>query len=261
MPHYREGRETGYIAGVEPESAGHGGLHVGRLVSLAILLVIALALASSDAGREFVQDVFEAADELMATHPRAGVVVFVLLSALSAMLAFFSSAVLLPVAIHAWGDVGTFGLLWLGWLLGGMTTYAIGKYLGRDVVRWIVPVERLQPYEQRFASQATFWRVLFFHMLVPSEMPGYVLGLLRYPFLKYLAVLAIAEIPFALGAIYLGKSFVEGNLPMFMLLGAGAILFSILTTRWLIRHGGEDVRDVTPSGEHLHCRPAKGDRQ
>lgn len=219
--------------------------HRGRVLSFVVALLVAVALVGSDAGREFMREVFESADGLISAHPRAGVFLFVGLAALSAILTFFSSAILLPVAIYAWGDRTTFGLLWLGWFLGGVTSYAIGKYLGRDVVQWIVPNERLRVYERRLAAEATFGRVLLFHLLVPSEMPGYVLGLLRYPFRRYVAILAIAEIPFAAGAIYLGSSFVEGNLPVFMLLGAVAVALSIVTTRWFLRHGGRDVSGIT----------------
>jgi uncharacterized membrane protein YdjX (TVP38/TMEM64 family) len=216
--------------------------HRGRFLTFVVALIAGVAIVGSDSGRAVMGEVFEAADRLIAGHPRTGVFVFVGLSAMSAMLAFFSSAILLPVAIYAWGDRTTFVLLWLGWFLGGVTSYAIGKYLGRDVVLWVVPAERLHGYERRLAAQATFGRVLLFHLLVPSEMPGYVLGLLRYPFRRYVAVVALAEIPFAVGAIYLGSTFVEGNLPLFVILAAAAAGLSILTTRWFLRHGGDEPR-------------------
>lgn len=216
--------------------------HRGRFLTFVAALIIAAAIVGSDTGRAFMREIFEAADRLIAGHPRAGVFVFIGLSAFSAMLAFFSSAILLPVAIYAWGDRTTFVLLWLGWFLGGVTSYTIGRYLGRDVVLWVVPAERLRGYERRLAAQATFGRVLLFHLLVPSEMPGYVLGLLRYPFQRYIAVVALAEIPFAAGAIYLGSTFVEGNLPLFVILAAAAAGLSVLMTHWFLGHDGDEER-------------------
>ena len=61
-----------------------------------------------------------------------------MLAALSAMLAFFSSVVVVPVASHQWGPVATVALLWMGWLLGGTMAYAIGRFLGSRVVRQVV---------------------------------------------------------------------------------------------------------------------------
>ena len=49
-----------------------------------------------------------------------GAVLFVVMSAAAAMLAFFSTAVLVPVAVVTWGQTGTFVLLWVGWILGGV---------------------------------------------------------------------------------------------------------------------------------------------
>lgn len=210
--------------------------HRGRFLSLAIVLVIAIALVSSDAGSRAVHEVFRYAEGLITTHPRAGVAAFVVLSALSAMLAFFSTAVLLPVAIYVWGERTAFGLLWLGWFLGGMASYALGKWLGRDVVRWIIPERRLAVLERPLAQNATFGRVLLFHLMVPSEAPGYILGLLKYPFRRYVVVLAVAELPFAAGAIYLGSSFVQGNLPLLLALSAVGIAVSILSTRYFLKH-------------------------
>ncbi|WP_233613457.1 MULTISPECIES: hypothetical protein [Corallococcus] len=60
---------------------------------------------------------------------------FVLLSSLSAMLAFFSSALLLPVALQAWGKAVCALLLWLGWMLGGACAYGIARAWGRPVIR------------------------------------------------------------------------------------------------------------------------------
>lgn len=209
--------------------------HRGRFIAFIAAMLFAAVVLSSDWARASMRSIFDSADELIAAHPQSGAVIFVALSALSAMLAFFSSAILVPVAIYALGDRTTFTLLWLGWLIGGAAAYTVGKYVGHGVVEWIVGKDKLSQYEQQLTSEATFGRVLLFHFLVPSEMPGYVLGLIGYPFRRYLLVLAIAEIPFAAGAIYLGSSFVEGDVRTFVLLAGGAILLSILTAAWFFR--------------------------
>lgn len=216
--------------------------HRGRFLSLAMVIVIATALLVSDAGNRFVHDAFRYSEGVIANHPRTGVMVFVVFSALSAMLAFLSSAVLLPIAIYVWGERTAFALLWLGWFLGGLGSYALGKWLGRDVVRWVIPERRLAVFERPLARNATFGRVLLFHLMVPSELPGYVLGLIAYPLPRYVVVLAIAEVPFAAGAIYLGSSFVQGDLPLLLALGAAGMALSILSTRYFMKHS-PDARD------------------
>ena len=61
-----------------------------------------------------------AAGPLIREHPGPGMAVFVVLAALSTLVAFFSSALLVPVAVYAWGPAVCVVLLWSGWLLGGV---------------------------------------------------------------------------------------------------------------------------------------------
>lgn len=217
-------------------------LHRERFFSLLALVIVAIVLAGSEQGQALVHEVFQRADALIAENPDLGMVVFVILAALSAMLAFFSSALLLPVAIYAWGAPLTLALLWFGWFVGGICAWTIGRHLGRDVVSWLVPAKRLTSFEQRLNAEASFGRIFLFHLLVPSEIPGYVLGILRYPLRRYAAVLAVAELPFVVGAIFLGRTFVEGDLVLFVILGAAALVISFLTTRWYVRR----ERHVSP---------------
>jgi uncharacterized membrane protein YdjX (TVP38/TMEM64 family) len=152
------------------------------------------------------------------------------------MLTFFSSAVLLPVAVYVWGSRVSFGLLWLGWFLGGLASYATGKWIGRDIVRRIVSERRLSLYEVALSTRATFWPVLLFHLMVPSELPGYIMGLMRYPLSRYIIILAIAEIPFAAGAVVLGSSFVHGQVALLAASATAGLALSVITTRYVARH-------------------------
>lgn len=197
-----------------------------------MLLIVAGAGATSPHGRAVIAAVYDYADAFIAENPKLGIVLFLFLAAVSAAFAFFSSAILIPVAIHVWGDRTTFALLWMGWFLGGMACYAMGRFLGRNVVEWVVPAERVARYEGAARREASFGHALAFQLAVPSEIPGYILGLLRYPFRRFIGVLAIAEIPFAGGAVYLGSTFVRGEMGTLLLIGAAAVALSA-TGVWL----------------------------
>ena len=115
-------------------------------------------------------------------------------------------------------------LLWLGWLLGGIVSFCIGRFLGRSVAAMFIGEEKLAGWEQQVSEHTRFIHVLLFQAAVPSEIPGYVLGILRYRFLLYLAALAITELPYAIAVVYLGESFLEGDATVFVMLGVGVIL-------------------------------------
>jgi uncharacterized membrane protein YdjX (TVP38/TMEM64 family) len=202
---------------------------------LLVLLGVALALiASSDTLHGFLLQTLSEAQGFIATRPRLGAGLFVVLAALSAMLAFFSSAILVPVGIYAWGKTGCMLLLWTGWILGGVTAYTLARFLGRPVVARLLPRGALSRYEDRISGRTPFGLVLLFQLALPSEVPGYLLGLVRYRLWKYLAALALAELPYALGTVYLGASFLDRDLLVFFGLGlAGALsmAFAIRTLR------------------------------
>ena len=155
-----------------------------------------------------------------------GLALFALLSAISAIAFFFSSAVLVPVATHTWGRPATILLLWASWLVGAVVSYLIGRHPGRRLAKWLVPERRLDRYERAISSRSNFRLVLLFQLAVPSEVPGYVLGAVRYHFGKYLAARAVAEAPFAVGAVLLGDTFVNRQYGLLAAVAATGLLIS-----------------------------------
>lgn len=207
------------------------------LVLLLLCGALVLVIASDGLHASLLRTLAAGAD-LIGERPVLGAVVFVVLSAVSAMLAFFSSAVLVPVALATWGKGLTLVLLWTGWTLGGAAAYAVGRFLGRPAVTTFLTAATLARYEDKISRHAPFGLVVLFQLALPSEIPGYVLGLVRYRFWRFLAALMLAELPYALGTLYLGASFMERQPWMLVALGvAGALLmaFAIFALRKRLR--------------------------
>lgn len=213
-----------------------------RLVLLLVALAVAGAVVASAPLHDALTALVDAAEVFIARAPVTGAAVFVVLTALSAMIAFFSTGLLAPVAIATWGSLGSFVLLWVGWLLGGAVSYAIGRYLGRSVAGALVGAATLDRWERVVRDRSHVTHLLLFQVAMPSEILGYVLGLLRYSFLTYIGVLAVTEIPYALAIVYLGRSFLAGDALRFVLVGAVAIAVSAGLYVWLRR-----TADVPPA--------------
>jgi len=194
-----------------------------HLLIAGLLIVVAGLIAASDTLHARTESIIFWTENLIAQAPLLGMLVFLLLAMMSAMVAFFSSALLAPIAIYAWGKAGCFALLWGGWFLGGIASYCIGRFLGRSVASGIIGDERIATWENQVSERTRFIHVLFFQAVVPSEIPGYVLGILRYRFLLYLAALGITELPYAIATVYLGESFLQGESAVFILVGIGTI--------------------------------------
>jgi len=209
-----------------------------RLLLVGALIIGAGLVAASDTLHERMADVFAWTERLIERAPAAGIAAFLLLAMLSAMVAFFSSAVLAPLAIYAWGEGWTLTLLWLGWLLGGIASFCIGRFFGRSVAATILGEERIAGWQERLGDRARFVHVLLFQAAVPSEIPGYVLGILRYRFSLYLAALAVTELPYAIATVYFGSSFLAGDSFVFLLAGCGLIVATVVAFRLHRRYFG-----------------------
>jgi uncharacterized membrane protein YdjX (TVP38/TMEM64 family) len=219
-----------------------------RLVGLGLMLLAAVVVAASSRLHGTAEAAVELVGAVIQQHPGWGVFAFVMLAALSAMLAFFSSVVVVPVAAHQWGEVTTVALLWVGWLLGGATAYAIGRFLGSRVVRQLVDAGRVKYYEDRLSAHAPFWMILLLQLAIPSEIPGYVLGSVKYRFPAYFLALALAEFPFAVGAVFLGSGFLGRQYWMMLVVGIAGIGFLAWAIRRLHREL-EGKPQAAPAGK------------
>lgn len=169
-------------------------------------------------------------------YPVTSRVLFVGLAAFSAMLVLFSSVALVPVAVHAWGQGETFVLLLGGWFLGANLAYFIGRYLGRRATEYFVAASTLDRYGHLLSARMSVFEVTIVKLTLPSEVPSFALGIVRYPVPKLIPVLLGSELPFALWAVYLGAALIEDRRVAFLVvLLAGFTLVAVLTHRLLRR--------------------------
>ncbi|MEQ1580939.1 MAG: VTT domain-containing protein [Steroidobacteraceae bacterium] len=206
-----------------------------RAVALVVLCLALAAVASSEDLHAALLDVLKEIEQIIQGHPILGATVFVVFAAVSAMIAFVSVAVVVPVAIYAWGQGVTILLLWLGWILGGLCAYGIARYMGRSVVRWLTAEAGLKRLESAVNSQTPLSLVLLLQLALPSEIPGYLLGLVRYPLPRYLAALALAELPYALATVLLGASFLERRSGVLLAVGLVLVASSLFAFQRLRR--------------------------
>jgi uncharacterized membrane protein YdjX (TVP38/TMEM64 family) len=217
---------------------------VTRAVLLVALVAGLIALARSDTLHQELLGVLEAAKTMIAAHPVGGPLAFIGLSALSAMLAFVSGAVLVPAAVYAWGAGPTMLMLWLGWTLGGVIAWTLAALFGRPLLRWLVAGETLSRYQHLLDTRPRFSSVLLFQLALPSEIPGYLLGLAHYPLPRYVAALMLAELPYAVGTVLLGVGFVRRDtVTLVAVCLIGAVALAVVAGALRARNDrGEDRR-------------------
>jgi uncharacterized membrane protein YdjX (TVP38/TMEM64 family) len=220
-----------------PEDASHPA-HARlkwRAVLILALCLAAAVLLSIDSLNAGLHRLLSAAEPAIAAHPVSGALLFIVLSAFSAVIAFFSSALLVPVAVYTWGMPLTAVWLWLGWWIGGACTYALGRALRRPLIRMAGHAEQLDFYRRRIPADAGFAMILLLQIALPSEIPGYLCGVMRVPFRTYASALALAELPYALGTVWIGDSLLQQRTGLLLSLGVLGALASAYAVRRLRR--------------------------
>ena len=111
-----------------------------------------------------------------------GALMFVGFAALSAMLAFVSVAVIVPVAVYTWGEPLSACTV-VERLVAGRPEFpfTVGRFLDRPMVTWLTADSR-PAATGTLHTPCTSFRILvpLFQLALPSEIPGYVLGLMSY---------------------------------------------------------------------------------
>jgi uncharacterized membrane protein YdjX (TVP38/TMEM64 family) len=208
---------------------------VRRQLLLAAALVAAVTvLWLSAALQAAVFDALRFSKDTIAEHPIATRVLFVLLSAGSALLFLFSSLPLIPIAVHAWGQFETLVLLATGWFMGGAIAYGIGRRFGRRAAEYFVAPAALERYGKLFSARMTVAEVALVKLALPSEVTSLALGVIRYPAHKLMIVLPASELPFAVWTVYLSAAFIEDRRLVFVLVLLAGLAAVAVVTRHLV---------------------------
>ena len=202
-------------------------------IGLVAVISLLFALPFSATFKNAVAEAIAWAESVMSAHPVVGAAVFFLFAAISAMLAFTSSVVLVPPANLVWGKLITFLLLWGGWIAGAIAAFGIGN-VARPLLVRLGYQNKLSKYQQFVSRRMKFWTTILFCIAVPSEIPGYVLGGLRYPFLKFLGAIAIAESIYAFGIVIAGQNLVTAK-PVPLIVAIATLIIIATTARLLLQ--------------------------
>lgn len=198
-----------------------------KITSVFILVFLVLLLWSSAAMQGSLYRVAALIELYFRAHQTIGIFAFIGLSALSAMLSPFSSVPLVPIAIIVWGSAWATAFLIIGWIIGHSMTYCVGYFVGHPMAEKLIPFDKVENYSHTFSKRSAFLLVLLFRLSMPAEIPGYVLGMVRYGFVKYFCATFIAEFPFAILTVYAGEAFL--NKKPFILFSAAFIGVAVIS--------------------------------
>lgn len=196
-----------------------------RLISLLfVAIVIAVLFAYSSALQNDFYKIVNFFNGLVLENEPLALLVFVLLSLGAALISPLTNIPLVPFAVVIWGAVPTTALLLIGWLLGDVVAYGIGRQFGHRGISYFIGAERLDEWSHAVKKHTNFYRALFLRLILPAEL-GYAFGIIKYPFRSYVIITFIAELPFAIVSTYASEAIIAGDITKFVVLfGALCVL-------------------------------------
>lgn len=166
----------------------------------AVLLIILLFILSSLFIKQNLNLVSNAISKSF-----LGVLVYIIILAISIIFAPVSAIPLMPIAAAVWGWIFAAILAVIGWTLGSVIAFTIAKKYGKPLVQKLISLKRLEKTEKLIPEGNIFFLVVFLTAIMPLDGLSYVLGLFTKIRIKtYALATFIGLIPFCFIFSYLG---------------------------------------------------------
>lgn len=185
------------------------------------LLVLVIFVAGSVLSVRYIPSLISLTGALLDDYGTAAAGLYVVVMAAGIVVLPLSSLPLIPVAAAAWGVWLGGTLSAFGWWLGAMIAFLVARSLGRPALVRIVGAETLDRWEARVPARIGFVSVVLMRIVLPVEIPSYVLGLTKaISFRQYALATAIGIAPFAYGMVAMGDALAGGAWVRFGIIGA-----------------------------------------
>lgn len=195
-----------------------------HLISLALFLFALFILSSDD-----VVNFFKGYMEGSVWGPLA----FIGALIAAVVLAPVTVVPLIPLAGSVFGPFWAGVLSVIGWTLGAIAAYLLARYIGKPIVKYIVPLESIEKFEARLSGQATFWGLVALRIVVPVDVLSFAVGLFtRMPLYPYALATLIGVTPFSFIFSYGGTALAEGSIGRLVTISVVGLLLFFVVLRY-----------------------------
>jgi uncharacterized membrane protein YdjX (TVP38/TMEM64 family) len=106
-----------------------------------------------------------------------GVFLYVFITAFATVVAPISAIPLLPVAVFLWGWFYAGILSVIGWTIGSVIAFIIGRKFGIKIVRKFVSLDKINYYESFIPKKDLFLGIILIRIFLPVDLLSYLLGI------------------------------------------------------------------------------------
>ena len=134
-----------------------------------------------------------------------GMIAYVVIAIIATVAAPISAGPLIPIAANAWGVAFTAILSILGWTIGSLIAFAIGRKYGLPLAQKFLSVRKLEKIHKHIPQERIFWSVVLLRVMIPVDLLSYALGIFGVlDWRRYTLATIIGISPFAFIFAYLG---------------------------------------------------------
>ena len=127
-----------------------------------------------------------------------GYAAYVAILAASVVVAPITVLPIIPFAAVVFGPLTTALLSIVAWSIGAVIAFLIARYVGKPIVSFFIPIERLEALEGKLSGTDEFVGLLLLRMIVPVELLSYAVGLFtKVPLPLYTLVTILGVAPFS----------------------------------------------------------------
>jgi uncharacterized membrane protein YdjX (TVP38/TMEM64 family) len=164
-------------------------------------------------------------------HRVQGAVLFSLIMFSTTVVAPLTALPLVPLIAPLLGPFTTGLACFVGWFLGALCAFVIGRSFGRPVVAHFVSLESFAQYEKHIQPEMAFVAIVALRMLLPVDVLSYLLGVLsRVSLGLYAGATALGIVWFSFSFAYFGEALFERNYVLLTGIGVASVL--ILYGAW-----------------------------
>ena len=132
-------------------------------------------------------------------------VAYVVIAVIATVAAPISAGPLIPIAANVWGVAVTAALSILGWTIGSLIAFAIGRRYGLPLAQKFFSVRNLESMHKHIPKEKIFWSVVLLRIMIPVDLLSYALGVFGVlGWRRYTLATIIGITPFAFIFAYLG---------------------------------------------------------
>lgn len=135
-----------------------------------------------------------------------GMIIYVLLMIVETVLAPLTALPIIAIAANIWGPILTALLSILGWAVGSLISFWIGREYGFPIVKHLISEKKIKKIESLIPERNIFLGVVLLRIAIPVDILSYVLGMFtRIKWRTYTLATIIGITPLAFLFAFIGK--------------------------------------------------------